>query len=113
MICLNKSLYGLKHACNNWFEKLRNGLKDRGFIQSQVNQCSVFYREECIVLTNREIMVLSGGATRLRTATAESLCTEISSLQCYIVSIPWTMVSSLACYNSMHQTTDQEPKEPI
>eukprot|EP00984_Skeletonema_dohrnii_P009715 scaffold3733_cov77-Skeletonema_dohrnii-CCMP3373.AAC.4 len=23
------------------------------------------------------------------------------------------MVSSLASYNSMHQTTDQEPKEPI
>eukprot|EP00984_Skeletonema_dohrnii_P025342 scaffold14465_cov77-Skeletonema_dohrnii-CCMP3373.AAC.4 len=34
----------------------------------------------------------------------------ISSLQCYIISFPW---SADASYSRMHQTTDQEPKEPI
>ena len=47
---LNKSLYGLKQAGYNWFEKLREGLITRDFIQSQVDKC-VFFRTDCIVLT--------------------------------------------------------------
>ncbi len=45
----NKSLYGLKQAGYNWFEKLHEGLITRDFIQSQVDKC-VFFRKECIVL---------------------------------------------------------------
>ena len=39
---LNKSLYGLKQAGYNWFEKLPKGLITRNFIQSQVNKCIFF-----------------------------------------------------------------------
>jgi hypothetical protein len=39
---LNKSLYGLKQAGYNWFEKLWEGLIVRDFIQSQVDKCVFF-----------------------------------------------------------------------
>ncbi len=47
---LNKSLYGLKQAGYNWFEKLCDGLFACDFIQSQVDKC-VFFRKDCIILT--------------------------------------------------------------
>ena len=47
---LNRSLYGLKQGSYNWFEKLRKGLLDRRFSQSQVDPC-VFMGHRCIVLT--------------------------------------------------------------
>ncbi len=50
VLCLNKSLYGLKQAGYNWFAKLRNGLMDRGFNQSNIDAC-VFFGKGCIVLT--------------------------------------------------------------
>jgi hypothetical protein len=36
---LNKSLDGLKQASLNWFEKLKQGLIDRGFHPSAINPC--------------------------------------------------------------------------
>ena len=56
---LNKSLYGLKQAGHNWFEKLRTGLEDRGFVQSKIDKC-VFLREGCIVLTYVDDCVILG-----------------------------------------------------
>ena len=56
---LNKSLYGLKQAGHNWFEKLRSSLEDRDFLQSRVDSC-VFYREGCIVLTYVDDCIILG-----------------------------------------------------
>jgi hypothetical protein len=50
VLCLNKSLYGLKQAAYNWFAKLCNGLMDRGFTQSNIDAC-IFFGKGCIVLT--------------------------------------------------------------
>jgi hypothetical protein len=36
---LKKSLYGLKQASLNWFEKLKQGLMDRGFCPSEIDPC--------------------------------------------------------------------------
>jgi hypothetical protein len=57
---LNKSLYGLKHASLNWFEKLKQGLIDRGFHPSVINPCLYFkkgiiiitYVDDCIIVNN-------------------------------------------------------------
>jgi hypothetical protein len=48
MLCLNKSLYGLKQAGYNWFAKLSNGLQDRGLVPSSVDPCE-FFGKGCIV----------------------------------------------------------------
>ncbi len=45
-----QSLYGLKQAGYNWFERLQEGLIARDFIQSQTDKC-VFFQKDCIVLT--------------------------------------------------------------
>ena len=55
---LKKNLYGLKQASFNWYEKLRDGLKDRGFKPSKVNQCLymkdgmviLVYVDDCIII---------------------------------------------------------------
>ncbi len=59
IIKLNKSLYGLKQAGFNWFEKLKEGLITRDFVQSQVDKC-VFFRKECIVLTYVDDCIIIG-----------------------------------------------------
>jgi len=56
---LNKSLYGLKQAGYNWFEKLREGLITRNYIQSQVDKC-VLFRKDCIVLTYVDECIILG-----------------------------------------------------
>jgi hypothetical protein len=56
---LNKSLYGLKQAGYNWFEKLREGLIARDFIQSQVDKC-IFFRKDCIILTYVDDCIILG-----------------------------------------------------
>ena len=56
---LNKSLYGLKQAGFNWFQKLWEGLITRVFIQSQVDKC-VFFQKDCIILTYVDDCIILG-----------------------------------------------------
>ncbi len=56
---LNKSLYGLKQAGFNWFEKLQEGLINWDFIQSQINKC-VFFWKDCIILTYVDDCIILG-----------------------------------------------------
>ncbi len=56
---LNKSLYGLKQAGYNWFEKLQEGLITRDFIQSQVDKC-IFFWKDCIILTYIDDCIILG-----------------------------------------------------
>ena len=50
VLCINKSLYGLKQAGYNWFTKLSHGFQDRGFVPSNIDPC-VFFDTKCIILT--------------------------------------------------------------
>ena len=53
---LMKSLYGQAEAARLWYEKLRNGLLERGFVMSNVDPClfmsntviGVVYVDDCI-----------------------------------------------------------------
>ena len=71
---LNTSLYGLKQAGHNWFEKLRAALisKDRGFKQSQNDQC-VFYRHDCVVLTYVDDCIIIGKSMKVVDSVISSL----------------------------------------
>ncbi len=48
-----------KQAGYNWFAKLSNGLKDRGFVPSSVDPC-VFFDQGCIVLTYVDTCIIVG-----------------------------------------------------
>ena len=48
---LKESIYGLKQASLNWFEKLKQGLMDRGFTPSEIDPCQ--YLKESMVLLTR------------------------------------------------------------
>jgi hypothetical protein len=56
---LNKSLYDLKQAGYNWFEKLRKGLITCNFIQSQVDKC-IFFWKGCIILSYIDDYIILG-----------------------------------------------------
>jgi len=56
---LKKSLYRLKQASLNWFEKLKQGLMDRGFRSSAIDPCLYLkvnmillkYVDDCIIFS--------------------------------------------------------------
>ncbi len=48
---LNKSLYGLKQASLNWFEKLKQGLIDSGFHPSAINPSCLYFKKGMIIIT--------------------------------------------------------------
>ena len=47
---LKKSLYGLKQASLNWFEKLKQGLMNQEFTPSEINPC-LYLKENMVLLT--------------------------------------------------------------
>jgi hypothetical protein len=47
---LKKSLYGLKQASLNWFEKLKQGLMDWGVTPSEIDPC-LYLKENTVLLT--------------------------------------------------------------
>ncbi len=69
---LNKSLYGLRQAGYNWFNKLHEGLITRDFIQSQVDKC-VFFQKDCIVLTYVDDCIILGKDMAIVDAVISSL----------------------------------------
>jgi hypothetical protein len=46
---INKNMYGLKQAGNNWFDTLKESLLTRGFTQSSIDPC-LFIRSNCIIV---------------------------------------------------------------
>ena len=47
---LKKSLYGQAEAARLWYEKLRNGLLERGYVMSKVDPCLFMYKTViCVV----------------------------------------------------------------
>jgi hypothetical protein len=62
---LKKSLYGLKQAPKTFFEKLKEGLEQRGFRQSDVDQC-LFMKDEMICVVYVDDTIFAGpDATKL------------------------------------------------
>lgn len=48
---LKKSLYGLKQASGNWYQKFTTALQSIGFVQSKANHSLFIYRTEKVFLT--------------------------------------------------------------
>jgi hypothetical protein len=65
-------LYGLKQAGYNWFAKLRNGLLDQDFTQSNIDAC-VFFGKGCIVLTYVDDCIIVGDSIECIEALITSL----------------------------------------
>jgi hypothetical protein len=56
---LNKSLYGLKQASLNWFEKLKQGVIDHGFHPSAFNPC-IYFKKGMIIITHVDDYIIVG-----------------------------------------------------
>ena len=65
LIELKKSLYGLKQASLNWFEKLKAGLRKRKYEPSQIDPCVfigknaiiLVYVDDCIIIAKNDNIV--------------------------------------------------------
>ncbi len=56
---LRKNLYGLIQASFNWYEKLCDGLKSRGFKPSKINQC-LYTRKGMVILVYVDDCIIVG-----------------------------------------------------
>ena len=71
---LRKNLYGLKQAGLNWFEYLKAGLTERGFVQSEVDPC-VFYRSDAILLVYVDDCIILSKESKVVDSIVQSLAT--------------------------------------
>jgi hypothetical protein len=69
---LNKSLYGLKQASFNWYEKLKTSLEDRNFKPSEIDPC-LYIGNGMIVLTYVDDCIIIGPAMKEIDKFVESL----------------------------------------
>jgi hypothetical protein len=69
---LKKSLYGLKQASLNWFEKLKQGLTNRGFTPSEINQC-LYMKKDMIILTYVNDCIIIGTSMKSIDAFIQSM----------------------------------------
>ncbi len=53
----NNSLYGLKQASLNWFEKLKQGLINREFHPSAINPC-LYFKKGMIIITYIDVCII-------------------------------------------------------
>ena len=60
---LNNSLYGLKQAPKTFYEKLRDGLLERGFTQSMLDPC-LFMKRDMICLIYVDDTIITGPDTK-------------------------------------------------
>ena len=56
---LNNSLYGLKQAPKTFYEKLRDGLLERGFVQSMIDPC-LFMKHDMICVIYVDDTIITG-----------------------------------------------------
>jgi hypothetical protein len=63
---LKKSLSGLKQASLYWFEKLKQGLVDRGFTPSTIDPC-LYSKENMVILTYvKDCIIISPSQTSIK-----------------------------------------------
>jgi hypothetical protein len=88
---LINSLYGLKQAGHNWFEKLEKALKNRKFIPSTIDPC-VFFRSDIVVIIYVDDCILFSKEPNVADELIQSLCTgqenfkfeDLGTLQNYL-----------------------------
>jgi hypothetical protein len=59
VLLLLKSLYGLKQAPRTFYEKLIDGLLERGFTQSEIDPC-LFMKKDCICVVYMDDTIFAG-----------------------------------------------------
>ena len=59
LLKLKKNLYGLKQASFNWYKKLQDGLKDRGFKSSKIDQC-LYMKDGMVILVYVDYCIIVG-----------------------------------------------------
>ena len=60
---LLKSLYGLKQAPKSFFDKLSQGLRDRGFVQSEIDKC-LFLKQDMVCIVCVDDTIIAGPGSK-------------------------------------------------
>jgi hypothetical protein len=80
VLLLLKSLYGLKHAPKTFYEKLRDGLLERGFTKSDIDPC-LFMKNGCICVVCVDDTLFAGPEAALLEQEVKSF--GVASAECH------------------------------